>query len=541
MNDDARDPSSVTQKRPTIKIGSQRDTDQGATTPDAVEPSTPSELVTDVSQEEASQGETAAAPPDGARQSPPSPVATAIGADTESAASSSVPRVIETPEVETSEVKTSEVEAPGAEPAAPELPRTTVAPLAASAVELQREVDAVLGGMSIDDLLNAEESASPRGAEPEPESRLQATVAKVHRENVFFALPGRYEGVASLRQFAEPPKVGAVLEVIVVRYAPDEGLYELHMPGASVSVGDWSDVDEGIVVEALISGHNSGGLECEVNKLRGFIPISQIALYRVDDVEQFVGEKWACVVTEANPAKGNLVLSRRAMLEREREASREQLLASLEVGQVRQGVVRSLRDFGAFVDLGGVDGLIHISKLSWDRVAHPSEVLEEGQQVEVKIDKLEPATGKISLSYRDLQASPWSQVDQQFPVGGLVTGTVSRIMDFGAFVRLAAGVEGLIHISELSHQRINRVSQAVSEGQTLEVKIVSVDAEAQRIALSLKAAQAQVAITEKETTDEPDELDEETRERMANIKAQQKPLKGGTDRPTGGESLGLNW
>jgi small subunit ribosomal protein S1 len=370
---------------------------------------------------------------------------------------------------------------------------------------------------------------------------LRATVAKVHRENVFFALPGRYEGVASLRQFAEPPEVGAVLDVIVARYAPDEGLYELNMPGASVSVADWSDVDEGVIVEALIAGHNSGGLECEVNKLRGFIPISQIALYRVDDVEQFVGEKWACVVTEANPAKGNLVLSRRAMLEREREASREQLLASLEVGQVRQGVVRSLRDFGAFVDLGGVDGLIHISKLSWDRVAHPSEVLEEGQQVEVKIDKLEPDTGKISLSYRDLQASPWTQVDQQFSVGELVTGTVSRIMDFGAFVRLTAGVEGLIHISELSHQRISRVSQAVSEGQTVEVKIVSVDAEAQRIALSLKAAQAQIATTETEATDEPDELDEETRERMANIKAQQKPLKGGTNRPTGGDSLGLNW
>ena len=156
-------------------------------------------------------------------------------------------------------------------------------------------------------------------------------------------------------------------------------------------MGDWSEVSEGMIVEARVTGHNKGGLECEVNRLRGFIPASQISLYRVEDLAQFVGQKFACVITEANPDKGNLVLSRRAVLEREKAEAKTKLLAELEVGQVREGIVRSLQEFGAFVDLGGVDGLIHISQLSWDRIRHASEVLELGQKVKVKIQKIDPA------------------------------------------------------------------------------------------------------------------------------------------------------
>ena len=211
------------------------------------------------------------------------------------------------------------------------------------------------------------------------------------------------------------------------------------------------------IVEVRVTGHNAGGLECEVNGIRGFIPISQVSPYRVEDLEQFLNEKFACVVTEANPDRRNLVLSRRAVLEREQAEHREKLLASLAVGQEHEGIVRNIRDFGAFVDLGGVDGLVHISKLSWDRVRHPSDVLEEGQRIKVKIESIDEVTGKIGLSYRDTIPHPWTEATKKFAPQMVVQGTVSKVMDFGAFVRLEAGVEGLVHISELAHHRVSRV------------------------------------------------------------------------------------
>ncbi len=243
-----------------------------------------------------------------------------------------------------------------------------------------------------------------------------------------------------------------------------------------------------MVVEARVTGHNKGGLECEVSSLRAFIPASQISLYRVEDLSQFVGQKFNCVVTQADPAKRNLVLSRRGILEREKAEAKANLMSQLEVGQVREGVVRSLQEFGAFVDLGGVDGLIHISQLSWDRLRHASEALELGQKVRVKVQKIDPATGKISLAFRDLAENPWSHAAQKYTARSRVEGTVSRLMEFGAFVRLEPGIEGLIHISELAHKRVWRASDIVQEGQQVEVLVLSCDAEHQRISLSLKAA-----------------------------------------------------
>jgi small subunit ribosomal protein S1 len=241
-------------------------------------------------------------------------------------------------------------------------------------------------------------------------------------------------------------------------------------------------------------------------------------------------------VTEANPAKRNLVLSRRAILEREKAEAKETLLASLEVGQTREGTVRSLQNFGAFVDLGGVDGLIHISQLSWDRLKHASEVLEVGQNVKVKIQKIDPQTGKISLAFRDLSENPWAHAVRDFPSRSTVKGTVSRLMDFGAFVRLAPGVEGLVHISELSHKRVFRVSDFLSEGQEVEVLVQSVDPEAQRISLSLKALEAKTAPASKveEPKDEPEAPTSPPKKRKT-------PLKGGIGGPATGDQFGLKW
>jgi hypothetical protein len=250
--------------------------------------------------------------------------------------------------------------------------------------DLQAEIDAALDDVSLNNdsydklLMNVDAVA----AEPdlELETRHDGTVVKIHEDNVFFALGVRHEGVASLRQFDEAPEVGGKMQVVAQRFNAADGLYEVSVPGASMKIEDWSDVAEGIVVEAVVTGHNTGGLECTVGHLRGFMPASQISDVRVEDFEEFKDQKLQCVVTEANPQRRNLVVSRRAMIDREREEAREKLWEELEVGQIREGVVRRLQDFGAFVDIGGVDGLIHISQLSWDRVNHPSEVLKRDRR-----------------------------------------------------------------------------------------------------------------------------------------------------------------
>ncbi len=402
--------------------------------------------------------------------------------------------------------------------------------------DLEQQFAAAMANTSLDDIL-ASGMVDSAAAPIELESRHRTAVTRIHGDNVFFNLGGRNEGVASLRQFPEPPQLGAELEVIVKSYSADDGLYELVVPGASAHVEDWSDVAEGTVVEARITGANTGGLECKVGTLRGFIPASQIAIFRVEDYAEFLDQKLLCVVTEANPQRKNLVLSRRAILEREKEETRRQMLESLEVGQIVDGVVRKVLDFGAFVDIGGIDGLVHVSQLSWDRVSHPNEVLQEGQKVRVKIEKVDQQTGKIGLSYRDLLEHPWVNIQEKFSVDTIVKGKVSRIAKFGAFVKLAPGIEGLVHISELSYNRVPSVGSVVAEGQDVDVKILSVDTDAQRIALSLKAVLPEPAAPEVEEL--PDEAADAKREAV--VARRSKPLKGGTSRDSGGEQFGLRW
>jgi len=400
--------------------------------------------------------------------------------------------------------------------------------------ELELEYLEALGGQSIDQVIAEESKGTPK--ELEQDSRHRGRVIAVHRDNVFVDLGSRQQGVVGLKNFAEPPEAGTVLDVAVAKFDAAEGLYELTLPGGAVSVGDWSEVSEGMVVEARVTGHNKGGLECEVSQLRGFIPASQASLYRVEDLAQFVGEKFACVVTEANPEKRNLVLSRRAVLERDKAAAKENILASLEVGKTLEGTVRSLQNFGAFVDLGGVDGLVHISQLSWDRLKHADEVLQVGQKIKVKILKIDPQTGKIGLGFRDLSENPWENVARDFPARTTVKGKVSRVTEFGAFVRLAPGVEGLVHFSELSHKRVFRVTDVLTEGQEVDVMVLSVDSEQQRISLSTKALEAKAAPVAKE---EPEEAEPATP--PAPRKERKIPLKGGTGSPSTGEKFGLKW
>lgn len=399
--------------------------------------------------------------------------------------------------------------------------------------DLQEELEAALGGKSVDALLDSTEALAPAAAELAPDTRAQGRVVSVHQDNVFVDVGQPVQGIVPLRQFTEPPAIGAVLEVNVNRFDGEEGFYELSLPGGAIDIGDWSQVAEGMVVEARVTGSNKGGLECEVSQLRGFIPASQASLYRVEDLATLVGEKFLCVVTEANPEKRNLVLSRRAYLEREREATRQQLLSELSAGQVRMGTVRSLQPFGAFVDLGGVDGLVHVSEVSWKRVRHPNEVLEVGQSVKVRIKKIDPETGKISLGMKELSESPWDNITEKYPSKATVTGTVSKTTDFGAFVELEPGVEGLVHISELDHKRVFRVTDVLQVGQEIEAQVLSVDPANRKISLSLKALKAR-AVPEKAPEPEVDE--KPMPKKSANLS-----LKGGRGQTSGGERFGLKW
>ena len=405
--------------------------------------------------------------------------------------------------------------------------------------ELEQEYQAALGDLSFDALMSAE-AATVAAPELAPESRVTGRVSRISREDVFIDLGGRNQGVVPLRQFEDkPPAEGVELELLVVRFDAEEGLYELSRPTAAVDVGNWDEVREGQIVEVNVTGSNKGGLECQIAGIRGFIPMGQVSIYRVENPEEFVGQRLACVVTEANRERRNLVLSHRAVMERERSEKREKMLAELAPGQIREGIVRSMKDFGAFVDLGGLDGLIHVSQLSWDRVKHPSDVLQLGQKVKVRIERFDKDTGKVSLSYREVGENPWQRAASKYIVGSRVTGTVSRIMDFGAFVKLEPGIEGLIHVSELSHGRVFRVSDIVSEGQEVEVKILSVDAEKQRISLSLKALMAKPEKPgEQKTADEDVPLPADAPKPP---RKKQQQLKGGIEGPSGGEKFGLNW
>jgi small subunit ribosomal protein S1 len=409
-------------------------------------------------------------------------------------------------------------------------------PIKRVSADLQAEIDAALGDLAIDDLLAAEARPSQQAVQTvELDERRIARVIKHDREFIFVSLSPQQEGIISRRQFADPPAAGTMLEVIPTRYLPEDNLYEVIVPGGSIDVQDWSDLAEGIVVEARVTGHNKGGLECEVKHIRGFIPASQVSLFRTEDLESYVGQTLQCLVTEANPERRNLVLSHRAVLERAQEEARQKLLEELQVGQVREGIVRRLQKFGAFVDLGGVDGLIHVSQLSWDRVNHPSEVLEEGQRVRVRIEKIDPATGKIGLSYRDLLEDPWEHVESKFPVGGVLEATISKIMDFGAFAKLAPGVEGLIHISEIAHHRVHKIAAFLREGQSVHVKVLSIDRENQRMSLSIKAAQTVP------TQPEVEETESESESTQRAVPTRTTPLQGGLGRKSGGEQFGLKW
>jgi small subunit ribosomal protein S1 len=338
-------------------------------------------------------------------------------------------------------------------------------------------------------------SGAPEGDRPslEPGAIISVRVVDVRGDDVFVDLGGKSEGCVPVLQFeGNPPAPGETIEVVVDRYDERNDVHVLRRPGQA-QVADWGSVDRGMIVDAHVKAVNKGGLEVSVNGLRGFMPAGQVDLGRIEDLSTLVGKTLRSEVMEANAASRNLVVSRKKVMEREREEAARALRESIEVGQTHEGVVRKIMDFGAFVDIGGLDGLVHVSQISWRKVRHPSEVLREGERVKVKILSFDRDSGKLGLGLRQLHENPWVQVAARFQPGMVVPGKVVRIAEFGAFVELEPGVEGLIHISELSGRRVSRPTEVVHEGDQVDVKVLEVDPERQRIALSLKAAAQEAA------------------------------------------------
>jgi small subunit ribosomal protein S1 len=283
--------------------------------------------------------------------------------------------------------------------------------------------------------------------------------------------------------------VGSIMDFVVERIDDNEGVVHLSREGA-VTKASWETLQKGSVVEARVVSTNKGGLELEVvGGIRAFMPASQVDLHHTTDLQQFVGQKIQGVAQEVDRKSKKVVISRRQFLERQREALKVELWKTLEVGQTHQGKVVSLVDYGAFVDIGGVDGLIHVSDLSYKHVTKPGEVVKVGQEVSVKILKLDEDKNRISLGLKQVAPDPWEGIEGRLHIGEQVTGRVVRTADFGVFMQIEEGIEALLPASEISWKRNVRPGDMFKEGDVHRLAVLSIDPAKRRISLSLKQAQ----------------------------------------------------
>lgn len=364
-------------------------------------------------------------------------------------------------------------------------------------------------------------------------TKLKAKVQTITAEDVFCEVGYRSPGVVPIRQFPQgkQPRVGEEFLVHVEKFDADAGVIRVNLPKASRKVrGGWDEISVGQVVECVVNKTNKGGLEVTISSLRAFLPASQVDLGFVSSLDSYVGQRFPVEVTEVNPAKRNLVVSRRAILIQERKEAAANFWPQVDVGQQYRGRVKTIKDYGAFVDIGGVDGFLHIGEMSWTRLKHPSDVLSEGQEIEVVIISLDREKQKIGLGMRQLSTNPWEKIEEKYNVGTQVSGKVTRTSDFGAFVELEPSVEGLIHISELDHKRVKKVTDVVTVGQDVVVQVLELAPDRQRISLSLKAT--------KPKPEEPKDEDQAPGKGAAYERKRKEPLRGGTGTVGGGGLFG---
>lgn len=332
----------------------------------------------------------------------------------------------------------------------------------------------------------------PRVVQAGREHRTGAVVS-VGPTDIFLEFGPKELGVAPRIQWPEEelPKVGTELEVVIDRFEAAESIFICSRPG-TVQKAAWELLEVGQIVEGRVTGVNKGGLELEVAGHRAFMPASQVGLERIEDLNVFMGQKFPCQVSQVDRrGKGNIVLSRRDVLEVERRQQAEKMKDTLKEGDVVDGVVRKIMPFGAFVDIGGIDGLVHITDITYDRIGFGEGAIgkhiKEGQPVKVRILKLDWEAKRLSLGLKQTQSDPFQTAIADITEGAEISGRVTRLADFGAFIELAAGVEGLVHVSEIAHRRINVPGDVLKQDEVVKVRVMKIDPESRRISLSVKA------------------------------------------------------
>jgi small subunit ribosomal protein S1 len=344
------------------------------------------------------------------------------------------------------------------------------------------------------------------------------TVVRVDKDEVLVDIGYKSEGVVpanelSIRKSVDPSEevsIGDVVDALVLTKEDADGRLILSRKRARFERA-WQRIEKAAEEGTPVSGNVievvKGGLILDLG-VRGFLPASLVDIRRVADLDEFLGQTLECRVIELNRFRNNVVLSRRAVMEEERRGVREQILDRMNVGDLVTGTISNIVDFGAFVDLEGIDGLIHISELSWSHVNHPSEVLTIGQKVEVRVLDIDRDRQRISLGLKQTQKDPWQQVFENRQVNEIVHGRVTKLVSFGAFVEIEEGVEGLIHISELAQHHVEDPSEIVRPGQDVNVKIIEIDPERRRLSLSLKRLEPEYRIHEDALAEEGEEGEE---------------------------------
>ena len=352
-----------------------------------------------------------------------------------------------------------------------------------------------------------------------PGDSVTGDVVKISKENIFVDLGGKSEGVVDAVEFLDKDgtltvKLGDRVELKVASIEDVICLSKkgLKIKGAHAREVLWDAYRSMLPVEGRVVSVNKGGFDIDISGVRAFCPISQIDLDYCEKPEDHTGSRYTFRIQEFKEKGRNIIVSRRALLEEEREKMAREVMESLKPGEEREGKVTRLMNFGAFVDIGGVEGMVHVSEIAHYRLRHPSELLQVGQKVRALVRQVEPGPDnrhRISLSMKALEPTPWEK-GLGFREGEVLHGKVTRLMDFGAFVELAPGVEGLVHVSEISYDRIPHPGKHLQEGQEVDVRVLSVDHERQRISLSIKEAQGMASSPNKDQSGEtgPVELKE---------------------------------
>jgi len=328
---------------------------------------------------------------------------------------------------------------------------------------------------------------------------VKGKITKIEEKQAFVDVGYKFDGLLPIgevsnihiEKITDVLQVGDEVEFQVIKVDDEEEKLILSKKSVD-SKKAWTDLQQkfesGEVFEVEIADIVKGGLVADVG-VRGFIPASLVEKHFVEDFSDYKGKKLSVKVIELDQEKNKVILSHKAVLDEEEERKKEEIINNIQPGEIIDGSVQRITDFGVFVDIGGIDGLVHISEMSWDRIDKPSDMVKEGDTVKVKVLRVDPANYRVSLSIKETQPSPWDKALESLQVGEIYTGIVKRLVSFGAFVELFPQVEGLVHISHISEKHIGKPDEVLEEGQEVKVKVLNIDAEAKRISLSIREAE----------------------------------------------------